>query len=73
MKSRCGDNSILPKSSVSYFREVIKRVNKTEDEHEDQKIRSCTGLVKVLSLSNTRASQSDPRLAWIVFHKIAAM
>ena len=34
-KSRCGYNNILPKSSMSYFWKVIKRVNKTEDDHED--------------------------------------
>ena len=58
---------------MSYFREVIKRVNKKEYEHEDKKNKSRTGLVKVLSLRNTRASQNDPRLACIMFHKIAAI
>ena len=48
-------------------------MNKTEDEHEDQKFRGRTSLVKVSSLSNTRASQCDHRIACIVFHKIAAM
>ena len=32
-----------------------------------------TGLVKVSILRNTRAPQSDPRLAWIMFHKIPTM
>ena len=35
---RCGDNGIIEKSSMRYFRELIKRVNKREDEREDQKI-----------------------------------
>ena len=34
---------------------------------------SHTGLVKVSILSNNRATQSDPRLAWIVFNEIDAM
>ena len=29
-----------------------------------------SGIVKVSSLSNTYASQSDPRLAWIMFQNI---
>ena len=37
------------------------------------KINLCTGLVNVSSLSNNRATNSDPRLDWIMFHKIAAM
>ena len=72
-KSRCGDNDILPKSSLSYFQEVIKRVNKMDDEHEDQKIRSRAGLVKVSILSKTRASHIDPGLACIMVHKIASI
>ena len=56
--SQCGDYSILHKSSVRYLWEVIKRANKKVDEHEYQKIRTHTGLVKVLSFSNTQASQS---------------
>ena len=40
VKSQCGDNEILHKSSMRYFREVIKRVNKKKDEHEYQKIRN---------------------------------
>ena len=31
----CGDNNILEKLTMRYFREAIKRVNKKEDEHED--------------------------------------
>ena len=71
--SRYGDNNILPKYYMRYFRSVIKRVNKTEDEHKDQKIRSRTGLLKVSSLSNTRASHNDTILAWIMLHNISNM
>ena len=34
---RCGDNDILEKFSMRHFREVINRMNKNEDAHEDQK------------------------------------
>ena len=34
---------------------------------------SRSGLVKLFSLRNKRSSLSDPRLDWIMFHKIAAM
>ena len=50
VKSRCGDINILIKYSMSYFQEVINRFNRMEDEHEDQKIISRTGLVKVSRL-----------------------
>ena len=73
VKSQCGDNDILQTSYMRYFQEVIKRVNKKEDGHEDQKVKNRTEIVKLLSLSNTKYSQSDPRLAWIMFHKIASM
>ena len=39
----------------------------------DTKNNSSTGLVKVSRLSNTRASQCDPRIAYTMFHKISAM
>ena len=55
---------------MSYLREVTKWANKKEDKHEEQKIRNCTGLVKVYSLSNTQGSQSDTRIYWITFNKI---
>ena len=32
---------------------------------------SHTGVVKLSILSNNRAKHSDPKLAWIMFHKIA--
>ena len=41
--------------------------------HDKQRKKSRTGLVKVSSISNNRVSQSDPRLAWLVFHKISEM
>ena len=67
---RCGDNDILEKSSMRYYQEVIKRLNRKEDDHEEKKKRTCTGLVKVSRLRNTRSSQSDTKLAGIMFHKL---
>ena len=48
-KSRFGDNNILQKSSMRYLQALIKWVNKIEDDHEDQKIISRTGLVKIVT------------------------
>ena len=58
---------------MGYLWEVIKRVNKKEDENKEQKITAHTRLVKLLSLRNTQTSQSDPRLAWIIFQNITAI
>ena len=33
VKYRCGDNDVQEKSSLTYFWEVINRVNKKEDYH----------------------------------------
>ena len=52
---------------------VIKRANNIEDGHDKQRKKSKTGLVKVSSISNNRARQSDPRLAWLMFHNISQM
>ena len=30
-------------------------------------------MIKILGLSHKRAKQSDPRLAWFMFHKICQM
>ena len=56
---------------MRYFQELIKLITKKEDEHEKQKNKSHTGLVKVSSLRNTQYSQINPRLVWIMFHKIS--
>ena len=64
---------ITPKASSQYTRSVIKRVNNIEDGHDNQRKKSRTVLVKVSSIRNTRSRQSDPRLAWLMFHKIDQM
>ena len=48
-------------------------MNNREDGHDNQRKKSKTGLVKVSSISNNRSRQSDPRLAWLMFHMIAQM
>ena len=73
MNARQSTKVITPRVSSQYTRLVIKRVNNREDGHDNQRKKSRTGLVKVSSISNNRSSQSDPRLAWLVFHKIAHM
>ena len=61
------------KTKQAYARSVIQRVNKREPEKVGQKKRSAAGEVKVRGLSNKRAKQSDPRLQWIMFHKMVLM
>ena len=56
-------------SAFKYFYKVVKRFNGRENEHGIQKKKSCTWLVKASSLGNNNSKQSDPRLAWIMFHK----
>jgi hypothetical protein len=61
------------KSQLNYAREVIRRVNAREPEMEGQTKKSLTGEIRVAGLSNSRAKQSDPRLAWVMFHSICKM
>ena len=48
-------------------------MNNREDGHDNLSKKSRTGLVKVTTISNNISRQSDPRLAWLMFHKIAQM
>ena len=64
---------ITPKSSSKYTCSAINRVNRIEYGHYKQRRKSRTGLVKVSIMRKNRVRQSDPRLAWLVFHKIAQM
>ena len=48
-------------------------MNNIEDGHDKQRKKSITVLANVSSISNNRARQSDPKLAWMMFHKIAQM
>ena len=70
---RDANNTITPDYALSYARRVIAPVNKEEDSAEGQKIKTRTGIIKVLSLNHKRAKQCDPRLAWEMFHKIHRM
>ena len=73
VNARQSTKVITPKASSQYTRSIIKRVKNREDGHDNQRKKSRTGLVKVPSMSNNRSRQSDPRLAWMMFHKIAQM
>ena len=73
VNARQSTNYITPKASSRYTRLVTNGVNNIEDGHDNQRKKSRTGLVKVSSISNNRARQSDPRLAWLMFHKISQM
>ena len=65
--------TINHKSKLKHARDVIRRVNEKEPEAINQRKRTSTGEVKVSALSRRRAKQSDPRLAWNMFHAIANM
>ena len=73
MNAQQSTKVITPKASSQYTRLVIKRVNNIGDGHDNQSKKSRTGLLKVSSISNNRSRQSDPRLACLIFHKIAQM
>ena len=73
VNARQSNKEITPKSSSKYTRSVIKGVNGTEDGHDKQNKKSRTGLAKDSIISNKRARQSDPRLAWMMINKIAQM
>ena len=71
VNARQSTKVITPKASSQYTRSVINRVNNIEDGHDNQRKKSRTVLVKVSSISNNILRQSDPRLAWLIFHRIA--
>ena len=73
VNARQSTKVITPHASSQYTRSVIKQINKREDGRDNQRKKIRTGLVKVSSISNIRSRQSDPRLAWLMFHKIAQM
>ena len=73
VKARPTFKEIAPQSSENHCRTVVKRVNVTKEAHDKRSNKIRTGLIKFSSLSNNRAKQSDPRLYWIMFHKIAHM
>ena len=56
-----------------HAKRVLRRVNKREPGMENKKKRSKTGMIKVGGLSHKRARQSDPRLQWIMVHRIVKM
>ena len=70
---RDANNSIKTHSALRYARRLISRVNKEEENAEGQKRKMMTGTIKVYGLSHKREKQSDPRLAWEMFHKIYNM
>ena len=48
-------------------------MNNIEPDGSDQLQSTSKGMIIVSSLSHKRAKQSDPRLAWYMFHTICAM
>ena len=63
-------NGIKLASAQSYSRRLIQRVNISEERSKGQKRRTRKVMIKVSVLRHKRAKQSDPRLAWFMFHQI---
>ena len=72
MNARPTCKEITPQSTENYCRAVVKPVF-FEEAHDNQRKKSRTGLIKISSLSNNGPKQSDPGIAFIMFHKIANM
>ena len=66
-------NGIKPESAQRYACILIQRVNRNEEGAEGKTQRMRTGKINVSVLSHKRAKQSDPGLAWFMFHKIYLM
>ena len=73
VNARQSTKDITDNSLSKYTRSVINQVNCIEDGHDTKRKKSKTGLVKVSRIINNRSRQSDPRLAWMMFHRIAYM
>ena len=67
------NKTIIPDFALRYSHRAIARVNKEEENSEEQKRKTTTGIIKVSVLSHKRAKKCDPRLAWEMFHKIYHM
>ena len=73
VNKRKSTKDITTNSSSKYTRSVINQVDHKEYGPDMPRKKSRTRLVKVSSIRNRRARQSDPRLAWLMFHNIAQM
>ena len=72
-KERTTYKYITLKSAAKYFCAVVNKVTVYKEAHDNQRKNSRTGFINVSIISNNRSTQSDPRLAWIMFYKIAHM
>jgi hypothetical protein len=56
-----------------HAKRILRRVNAREPGMKNKSKRSKTGEIKIGGLSHKRAKQSDPRLHWIMVHRIVKM
>ena len=56
-----------------YAFRLFKRVNINEEGAEGHKLRTRTGMIKVLGLSHKRERQSDTKLSYFMFYNIFCM
>ena len=60
IKYWCSDYNIKEKSSIKYFREVIKRANKDEHEHEHCRFLNPRNVAMSVSLTVTLCQKNTP-------------
>ena len=73
VNARKSTKYITANSSSKYTRSVIKQFDRKEYGHDTQSKKNRTVLLKFSIIHNNRVRQSDSRLAWLMFHKIAQM
>ena len=73
VKEKPAYKDIAPQSASNYCCIVVKQVNFCKEAYDNQRKKIRTGLIKVSSLSDKISMQSDPRIFWIMFHKIDNM
>jgi len=66
------NRNVKPDSARKYGRRALQRVLEREPGRKGGK-KSRTGVVKASKLSKRRAKQSDPRLQWMMTHRIVEM
>ena len=73
VKERAKFTKITHNAASKYCCAVENRVNVSKEAHDKQSKKRRTVFITVSSLRNNRDNQSDPRLAWMMFHKITHM
>ena len=73
MRERPTCNNITYNASENYFRAVVKQLNVSKEDNDNQSKKIITGLIKIASLIKNRTKQSDTRLDSMMSQNIAHM